>query len=309
MEHALQEQSVSTFAALATNPWVVVPVASAATLALLAHCYTQKSLSYQKTENAIFGLYAMQGQRTTMEDTRTIIPHLQGSLHQSFYAVYDGHNGRLAADYAHEHLITHFLKELNGKKTPQEALNNAFLTTDQQFRGKVQPGGTTAVVAFIDGMQLYCAWAGDSRAIVVGKDGKIKYATKDHKPNAENELKRITDAGGFVTPETDESVARLGGNLACSRALGNTLFRQQEESKGLIPDPEIEQTDLADGDTIILASDGLWDDVTNKGAATLTITSNTSLDEKAKLLAQTAFQNGSVDNITVIIVPIKEGGS
>ena len=40
-----------------------------------------------------------------------------------------------------------------------------------------------------------CANAGDSRAIVVRKDGSVVRLSRDHKPGMPDETKRITDLG------------------------------------------------------------------------------------------------------------------
>ena len=45
---------------------------------------------------------------------------------------------------------------------------------------------------------IYCANAGDSRAILVNKAGKVTELSHDHKPDNETEMTRIKAAGGFV---------------------------------------------------------------------------------------------------------------
>lgn len=45
---------------------------------------------------------------------------------------------------------------------------------------------------------MYCSNAGDSRAIIVNKSGKVTELSKDHKPDNDSEMKRIKAAGGFV---------------------------------------------------------------------------------------------------------------
>jgi len=45
---------------------------------------------------------------------------------------------------------------------------------------------------------IYCANAGDSRAVLGLKNGKLIELSYDHKPDNEGELKRIKEGGGFV---------------------------------------------------------------------------------------------------------------
>ncbi len=81
-----------------------------------------------------------------------------------------------------------------------------------------QPGvdsGCTAVVALLQGKQLYVSNAGDSRCVVC-RAGKAIDMSLDHKPEDQPERTRIEKAGGHVTKE-----GRVNGGLNLSRALGN----------------------------------------------------------------------------------------
>ncbi|CAL9181888.1 unnamed protein product [Musa hybrid cultivar] len=70
---------------------------------------------------------------------------------------------------------------------------------------------------------------------------------------------RIEDAGGFVMWA---GTWRVGGVLAVSRAFGDRHLKQF-----VVADPEIHE-EAVDGslEFLILASDGLWDVVTNEEA-------------------------------------------
>ena len=56
--------------------------------------------------------------------------------------------------------------------------------------------GCTACVVLITKEKIYCANAGDSRAILAMKDGTMLKLSNDHKPDYEKE--RIEKAGGQV---------------------------------------------------------------------------------------------------------------
>ena len=74
--------------------------------------------------------------------------------------------------------------------------------------------GCTANVVLITPKTIYCANAGDSRAIAQ-QSGKVVELSKDHKPEDSIEIDRITKAGGTV------SYGRVNGGLNLSRALGD----------------------------------------------------------------------------------------
>lgn len=79
--------------------------------------------------------------------------------------------------------------------------------------------GSTAVVVLVKDKMLYCANAGDSRAIAC-VNGRLETLSVDHKPNNESESKRIIEGGGWV------QFNRVNGNLALSRALGDFVFKR-----------------------------------------------------------------------------------
>lgn len=87
---------------------------------------------------------------------------------------------------------------------------------------KNEQAGTTAVTILIKDGRLYCANVGDSRAIA-SINGNLEVLSLDHKPSNPIEMKRITNAGGWVDSN------RVNGNLALSRALGDFTFKRNEK--------------------------------------------------------------------------------
>lgn len=79
----------------------------------------------------------------------------------------------------------------------------------------------------------------------------------DHKPNSKEERQRIENAGGVVVWA---GTWRVGGVLAVSRAFGDRPLKRY-----VIATPEIKEETLKDEDEfLILASDGLWDVISNQ---------------------------------------------
>nr|CAB3473606.1 unnamed protein product [Digitaria exilis] len=119
----------------------------------------------------------------------------------------------------------------------------------------------------------------------------------DHKPNRSDEKKRIEDAGGVVTWS---GTWRVGGILAMSRAFGNHLLK-----RFVVADPEIQDQEI-DGELefLILASDGLWDVVSNEHAVAF-VKDEEGPEAAARKLTEIASRRGSTDNITCIVVEFR----
>jgi serine/threonine protein phosphatase PrpC len=66
---------------------------------------------------------------------------------------------------------------------------------------------------------IFCANAGDSRAVLGLKNGKLIELSYDHKPDNDGELARIKAGGGFVDD------GRVQGIIAVSRAIGDWEYK------------------------------------------------------------------------------------
>lgn len=97
----------------------------------------------------------------------------------------------------------------------------------------------------MNGTKIISANSGDSRAIVVGKNNKVRALSRDHKPNDDDESKRIYKCGGRIEAFRDIMTGEEMGpsrvwlpnedvpGLAMSRSIGDFVA----QSVGVIPDP------------------------------------------------------------------------
>jgi protein phosphatase 1L len=279
----------------------------------------------------VWGLSARQGDRQTMEDAHVNEVTFQGVCGRAFFGVYDGHSGakaaKIAAKKLHTYLPVHCGED--SKTCIDKALEKAFLSTDSLIMKKTD-SGTCAAVAYIDKNDLCIAWVGDSR-VVLGRNGQLMYATEDHKPNKASERERITKAGGFVV--TMYGAPRVNGGLAVARALGDRCVKQDP---GVIATPSIHHEKIQKSDIIIIACDGIWDVLSNQQAITaveIALHGSDSTLKKvypaqpllrngvkdpyveeagdehlllaARALRDAAYQKGSTDNLSVLIVAVK----
>lgn len=165
--------------------------------------------------------------------------------------------------------------------------------------------------------EIICANAGDSRA-VLGKKGKVKDLSVDHKPDTPSERNRIERAGGFV----EES--RVNGMLALSRALGdfeykqNAILKPQDQIVTAFPDISVEKL-TNECDFIVCACDGIWDCLSSqetvdwvqerlkkkKGKENLSVLVEEMLDS---ILASDVATSGGIgtDNMSCIVIEFKK---
>ena len=213
-------------------------------------------------KNLLYGYSGRQGVREEMEDKEVAIYPFEGNSKLGFFAVYDGHGGIEAAEYAAIHLHENLLKNIkSSKKVNDKIFIDTFLETEKGIAGaNIPEAGTMAVVSLVEGNTAYLAWVGDSRGIIV-RGNKVIAATIDHKPKVEEE--RLKAAGaqistrGRVIPGGIDS--RVRGGLPVSRVLGDKKDKSYLPPNVLLAIPEIVTTKLQKNDLIVLACDGLWD--------------------------------------------------
>ncbi|XP_015522396.1 protein phosphatase 1L [Neodiprion pinetum] len=162
--------------------------------------------------------------------------------------------------------------------------------------------GTTALIALLEGNKLIVANVGDSRGVMCDGKGNAIPLSFDHKPQQRRESKRIKEAGGFVT---FNGVWRVAGILATSRALGDYPLK---DKKLVIADPDILTFDLSDHNPmfLVLASDGLWDTFTNEEAVAFIKERINEPHYGAKSITLQSYYRGSLDNITVVVINLKD---
>jgi len=171
---------------------------------------------------------------------------------------------------------------------------------------------------------LITANVGDSRA-VLSRNGTAYNLTRDHKPDDPVERERIERVGGEVVwhghqdrrtgePIPGTGLYRVNGNLAMSRAIGD---RSERPAVTAAPEISVVAMDPELDDFLVLATDGLWDVMSSSDVvafihALLALGREededaVEKDDVALMVVEEALRRGSDDNITVVIVWLKEG--
>ncbi|CAH2067916.1 unnamed protein product [Thlaspi arvense] len=180
--------------------------------------------------------------------------------------------------------------------------------------------GTTSVTLIKQGEDLVVGNIGDSRAVLATRDEDnalvAEQLTVDLKPDLPSESARIQKCKGRVFALQDEpEVARVwlpnsdSPGLAMARAFGDFCLKDY----GLISVPDINYRRLTERDQfIILASDGVWDVLSNKEAVDI-VASAPSRSTAARALVDTAVRSWRIkyptsknDDCTVVCLFLQD---
>ncbi|KAL7107632.1 hypothetical protein ACP275_06G067000 [Erythranthe tilingii] len=253
-----------------------------------------------------YSVYCKKGRRGgAMEDRYSAVLGLQGDSKQAFFGVFDGHGGDGAAEFAAKNLAKNVTKEISKTiEEIEEAVKKGYLITDSEFLKQDIQGGTCCVTALIHKGDLVVSNAGDCRA-VMSRKGVAEVITVDHRPSLVDERERIEKSGGYV--DCCRGVWRVHGSLAVTRAIGDRHLKEW-----VIAEPETKVYKIRpECEFLILASDGLWDNVSNQEAVDIVRSSCVGVDKPetfsaCKKLVDLSLTRGSLDDISIMIIQLTQ---
>lgn len=251
-----------------------------------------------------------------MEDAHIMTGDLAPLPGCSFFTVFDGHGGNLVSTTSEARLLPTLFAtptfQLVDKVTYEglhTALHDAFINLDRELRTdpKLSSGedvsGSTATTVLVTPTNIIFANLGDSRSLLV-RNGKVFFATEDHKPSNEHESKRIVAAGGRVV------LGRVNGTLAVSRALGDFNYKTattlHTNAQMVSPVPHINAMPREDTDEfLVLACDGIWDVLTCDQVANFIadhLKAGIDAREICERCLDYCLHKGSKDNMSIVLV-------
>ena len=208
------------------------------------------------------------------------------------FVVCDGMGGAAAGEVA-SHIASTTVVDVFASHSPEaptdvrlinaiRAANAAVLHAGLQAHQ--QGMGTTLVAAHIFGTHLTVANVGDSRAYLLPRDGTWTLLTSDH-----SYINQLIQSGDILP--SDEGRPEL-------RRFGSLITRAISAAEDV--EPDLFPLDLHDGDTILLASDGLtrYLDVPDFHR----LIDPADLELSCRRLIDTAKSMGGIDNISCLLI-------
>jgi len=142
--------------------------------------------------------------------------------------------------------------------------------------------GTTMTVAGTIGPELLTAHVGDSRAYVLRRNGRLERLTRD-----QTMAQSLADSGAISQKDVETSPYR--------HVLTSALA-----TRGTFVQVQLNRARLADGDRVLLCSDGLNDMVSDEEIERI-LSGTKSSAEGCRRLVDYALEAGGKDNVTVVL--------
>ncbi|KAF8669284.1 hypothetical protein HU200_051618 [Digitaria exilis] len=274
-------------------------------------------------------VFTQQGRKGINQDAMLVWDGFGGDEDMVLCGVFDGHgpHGHLVARRVRDALPLRLMSAVRASKAGldmpaaawRKVFARAYKTMDKDLRSHATLdcfcSGSTAVTVLKLGSDLYMANIGDSRAVLGSRDGAAGgmvavQLTVDLKPDVPSEAERIKKCRGRVFALQDEpEVPRVwlpfddAPGLAMARAFGDFCLKDY----GVISVPEFFHWSLTDKDQfVILASDGVWDVLSNQEAVDI-VSSSPSRSKAAKSLVEAAtrewktkYPTSKIDDCAVV---------
>jgi serine/threonine protein phosphatase PrpC len=248
--------------------------------------------------------------------------------------VMDGHGGDAASTIVSSEMPSLLSNELvvNRRSVP-EALESSWETVCGQYRelcahpeecradydpregilmantgGEDLVAGTTISVLVLDEKMgkvttLNC---GDSRSLIVGSKGSVRFVTSDHTPESEESRLREGIESGLTYSLPKCRLGKWSISIgAYEYAVARSLEAPFATSKGIVSDPDVTELSVYSGETLLSASDGLWE-VMDSSEVALDLykmrKQGMSASDSAKALCSMALKKGTSDNVSAVVV-------
>ncbi|CAM9148873.1 unnamed protein product [Chrysoparadoxa australica] len=282
------------------------------------------------------------------QDSYAVHSNFDGDPSKALLMVFDGHGkeGDLCAQFCRHNLPKHISAELKTAKNVEAGLKKSFIGNNEALHS--DPGvddslsGTTAVGVLLHGRDMWVANVGDSRAIVCQEhEGRIvaKPLSCDQTPYRKDERERVKACGarvmsmdqieGLEPVHENWGEVNLGEELdeggdppriwspfgeypgtAFTRSMGDSIA----EELGVFAEPEIIHRKIHAYDRfIVIASDGVFEFLTNQSVADMVTRYADPLDACRKVVQESydlwLQYEVRTDDITIICMYLEDVGA
>lgn len=212
---------------------------------------------------------------------------------KGLFAIADGAGGLPAGEDASGRAMKHLAAAVASSDPDAGSLREAILDGLEQASHSIQDSGvgsaTTMVVVEVDGEQMRSYHVGDSAALLVGQKGKVKHFTVAHSPVGYAEAAGMMNEREAMVHEERHMVSNLVGLADMKIEIGPL-------------------TKMAAKDTLLLASDGLLDNLwfdeivecIRKGALS-TVAKELSARAIRRMQNENGSQPGKPDDLSFIL--------
>ena len=258
---------------------------------------------------------------TSMEDKSKSIVNFNNNPNEILLQIFDGHGGGNVSSYLQKNFSKMYQQYLNETQNNiGKSLSLSFTQIDEDIKKQPQienQGSTGTIIHIIrdknNRLFVYNGNVGDSRASLISSK-KIIRLSKDHRTTDKEERKRIIAEGGMILNN------RVNGELMLTRSFGDFGFKHKGNNntpkknddelsrfrKGVICEPFVTQIEIdqsINNQFLFLASDGVWDVISEEDLQQLIKVNNDTQYLSSIIIEKALFKN-AWDNLSIFVVKL-----
>ena len=279
----------------------------------IKHCNCVLEYSFREDQNI--------DSEILMEDKSKSIENFNNDKNQMVFEIFDGHGGDEMSIYLQNNLAQIYKQNLLlNKGNIILSLKNAFHDADDEMRNQlnIEGLGSTGTLVHIkweseNDLVVYSANVGDSRVSLISPEHIIRLSY-DHRTSDEKERKRILESGLEIIDD------RINGTLMLTRIFGNYEYKNNIENeeddnsnsnnysnnKGLICEPFISKINIdlnIENQFLILASDGIWDTITEEEIQNI-IQYHNDTQQICSIAIKNSLRNEAWNNLSIFAIKL-----
>ncbi|OHS97508.1 protein phosphatase 2C [Tritrichomonas foetus] len=208
----------------------------------------------------------------------------------AYYAIFEGHNGPHACEYAGQNVHRIFARDFTNDVTPQSLLPSVLNEVHKHISKDWPNEGCSCAILISMKNGLYTANLGDTKIMLISEEGEISYLTENHITSNPDEAQSIQKNGGYTQSEKVCGVSHL------TRALGDGKIE-----KVVSHVPYMRQIKRHDGMVVVIGTAALFESVNEQRIARLAV-SHTTVNAAAQSLTKEAAKNGAKGNVSCIVI-------
>ena len=255
----------------------------------------------------------------SMEDRSKSIINFNNNPNEILLEIFDGHGGADVSSYLQKNFAKIYEKYLNeSQNNIAKSLSMAFNQIDEDLRQiKIENQGSTGTIIHIireknNRLFVFNGNIGDSRVSLISSK-KIIRLSQDHRTTDKEERKRIIAEGGMIINN------RVNGELMLTRSFGDFDFKNNIKNnnkknndeltmfrKGVICEPFVTQIEIdqsINNQFLFLASDGIWDVISEEDMQQL-IKVNNDTQYLSSIIVEKALFKKAWDNLSIFVVKL-----
>lgn len=258
------------------------------------------------------GVFTFARNKHRQEEIRTISEIHRFPENLAVYGLFAGHGGTTAAELCARNFVPTLLEDSTLKLEPESAIRNTCKTLEAFVLAKSGLDksyyGTTLLVALMKRDKLYVTNIGNSRAVIVTKDG-VRIINEEHDDSNAEEVARIRNAGGFFQDGKVNNLIRV------TRSIGDLELKERkhimfpnrtmtEDIVIAIPDIYCRRVSPRD-EYLIMATAEVWETLTTKGVVQFIkecLEKGETTRSCAKKVATAATASGAKGPVSVMIL-------